>query len=107
VFGDAHPRSVKAINNPPGIYLAKRDFATAEHLLQQASAITRTAFGDGHPETALSLDNLGELYHTSARAKRGAFGARALAVTGATRPRVSARRPMQSSQPCPGSHVLH
>jgi hypothetical protein len=57
VFGDAHPRSVKAINNPPGIYLAKRDFATAEHLLQQASAITRTAFGDGHPETALSLDN--------------------------------------------------
>jgi tetratricopeptide (TPR) repeat protein len=65
VAGDE--RLASSLNNLAAVYRLQGDIGQAISLQERSLAILRLRRGDGHPETALGMGNLGEMYLTAQR----------------------------------------
>jgi tetratricopeptide (TPR) repeat protein len=56
-----------SLNNLALLYAAQRDYAKAEPFYKRSLAIWEKALGPDHPNVALSLENLADLYRNTKR----------------------------------------
>lgn len=67
VHGADHPNVAMSLNNLAAVYVATKNYATAEPLYKRSLTIMTKALGPNHPALVTNLENLAALYRATNR----------------------------------------